>query len=71
MRNKSKSPFFNTPEAAEYLRLRPATLEHWRSIGGGPPYRKLGRRVVYAMEDLERFADERQRSSTSDRGGLS
>lgn len=68
MGNKNESPFVKTPEAAEYLRLRPATLERWRTVGEGPPYRKLGRRVVYAIEDLQRFVRERRRSSTSDPG---
>lgn len=68
---ENRSPYFNTPEAAEYLRLRPATLERWRSVGGGPPFRKLGRRVVYALEDLESFAQNRRRRSTSDPGQAS
>ena len=33
-------------EAAEYLRLSPRTLEKQRVIGGGPKFRKFGRRVM-------------------------
>ena len=34
-----------------------ATLEAWRSLGRGPAYYKLsGRRIAYAVEDLEFFA---------------
>ena len=39
------SPKLNTPEAAKHLGLRPGTLEIWRSLGKGPRYLKIGRRV--------------------------
>lgn len=65
------SPFLNTREAAKYLRLRPATLERWRSVGGGPAYRKLGGRVVYAQRELDAFAEAGRKRSTSDPGPAS
>ncbi len=55
-----------TEEAARYLRLRRQTLETWRLKGTGPAFLKLGRRVVYRREALERFMAERERRSTSD-----
>lgn len=45
----------DTPEAAEFLRLSPGTLEVWRCKGRGPRFRKLGRKVFYTKEDLEEF----------------
>lgn len=68
MESETKSPFLTTPEAAGYLRLSPATLESWRCRGDGPPFRKLGRLVVYARQDLESFAQHQMRVSTSDPG---
>ncbi len=65
----SKPPtprFLNTMQAAAYLNLSPRTLEKQRVIGGGPWFRKFGRRVVYALADLDVWADERRCSSTSD-----
>ena len=56
----------DTPMAAEYLGLSPATLETMRSRGGGPRFSKLGRRVVYRREELDRWLEERSRRSTSD-----
>ena len=48
-----------TVQAAEHLGLSPRTLEDWRVRGGGPPYRKLGRKAVrYAPADLMRFQDD-------------
>jgi hypothetical protein len=53
-------------EAAALLRLSPRTLEKYRVIGGGPPFLKLGRRVFYALADLEDLAGRRVCESTSD-----
>ncbi len=58
----------STPLAAEYLGLSPATLETLRTRGGGPPFVKLGRRVVYRREDLEAWLAQGRRRSTSDAG---
>ena len=57
--------FVPTTQAAGYLGLSPRTLEKLRVQGGGPTYAKFGRRVVYAVEDLDRWAAERRRDSTS------
>ncbi|HCL2614070.1 TPA: helix-turn-helix domain-containing protein, partial [Pseudomonas aeruginosa C40A] len=45
--------YLTNDEAAEYLRLSPRTLEKQRVIGGGPRFRKFGRRVMYAVADLD------------------
>lgn len=37
--------------------------------GTGPLYRKLGGRVVYAIHDLQEWADRGLRNSTTSRGG--
>mgnify|MGYP006172494081 CR=1 FL=1 len=57
---------FTDTEAAEYLRLSPRTLEKQRVIGGGPKFRKFGRRVMYAVSDLDAWADQRSYEATSD-----
>ena len=48
--------YLTNDEAAEYLRLSPRTLEKQRVIGGGPKFRKFGRRVMYAVADLDAWA---------------
>ena len=68
MSKNLRSPFLDTREAATYLRLRPSTLERWRSVGGGPTFRKLGGRVVYAQSELDAFAEAGRKRSTSDPG---
>ena len=58
--------YLTNDEAAEFLRLSPRTLEKKRVIGGGPRFRKFGRRVMYAVADLETWADARSFEATSD-----
>ena len=58
--------YLTNNEAAEFLRLSPRTLEKQRVIGGGPRFRKFGRRVMYAVVDLETWADARSFEMTSD-----
>jgi predicted DNA-binding transcriptional regulator AlpA len=57
-----------TPEAARYLGLSGRTLEKHRTYGTGPAYLKLGGRVVYAIDDLNSWAGQGLRHSTSDPG---
>ena len=58
--------YLTNNEAADFLRLSPRTLEKQRVIGGGPRFRKFGRRVMYAIVDLETWADARSFEMTSD-----
>jgi len=60
--------YLRTPEAARFLSLSGRTLEKHRTYGTGPAYRKLGGRVVYALEDLQAWADRGAKTSTSDPG---
>src|SRR5215831_13011252 len=60
--------FLRTPEAARYLGLSGRTLEKHRTYGTGPKYRKIGGRVVYALDDLKVWADLGAKTSTSDPG---
>jgi len=58
--------YLTNDEAAAYLRLSPRTLEKLRVLGGGPRFRKFGRRVRYALTDLDAWADGRSYAMTSD-----
>ncbi len=60
--------FLRTPEAARFLGLSGRTLEKHRTYGTGPTYKKIGGRVVYALPDLQTWADRGTKSSTSDPG---
>ena len=60
--------FLNQIRAAEFLGLSTRTLERFRLEGRGPAFRKFGRRVMYALEDIMAWADGQRRTSTSDSG---
>ncbi len=60
------STYLTCDEAGAHLKLSPRTLEKLRTIGGGPRFRKFGRRVMYSLQDLEAWSDSRACESTSD-----
>ncbi len=62
----SATCYLTNNEAAAFLRLSPRTLEKHRVIGGGPRFHKFGRRVMYALSDLEAWAGERSFETTFD-----
>ena len=61
--------YLRTQEAARFLGLSERTLEKHRTYGTGPTYRKLGGRVVYAVDELEAWAARGVVTSTSDPRG--
>lgn len=67
---KRMGSYLNETDAAAYLTYSPGTLRTIRCKGAGPTFLKLGRRVVYRLEDLERYLRERAvvKSRTSDDG---
>lgn len=60
--------YLRTPDAALHVGLSARTLEKHRCYGTGPVYRKLGGRVVYAIDELDAWTELGRRSSTSDPG---
>jgi hypothetical protein len=60
--------YLRTSEAARFLSLSGRTLEKHRTFGTGPVYRKIGGRVVYAIDDLRAWVDRGTKTSTSDPG---
>jgi hypothetical protein len=61
--------YLTNREAAAFLRLSPRTLEKRRVHGGGPRFRKFGRRVLYAIDDLEAWANAHSFAMTADAKG--
>jgi hypothetical protein len=62
-----KLQLLTTIEAAEYLRLKPHTLENMRWQGTGPFFLKLGGRVFYRRADLKLWCNQARRQSSSGR----
>lgn len=48
----------SVPEVAELIpHANQSTLAHWRQIGSGPRWAKLGRRVYYRRSDVLAWID--------------
>jgi predicted DNA-binding transcriptional regulator AlpA len=53
--------------AAAMIGAAPKTMERWRSRGGGPPFVRIGPRMVrYALADLESWIDAQRAESLAD-----
>ncbi len=51
--------YLRTGPAAKYLGLRQSTLERARLEGWGPPFRRLGAKIVaYSISDLDAWAGQ-------------
>jgi predicted DNA-binding transcriptional regulator AlpA len=52
---KPKAPHLTQRELAARWSKSEATIERYRSDGVGPQYLKIGGKVLYRHEDIERF----------------
>jgi len=60
------SQLLTVNQAAEYVGLKPATLNQYRWAGGGPPFFRLGSRSIrYDQDDLEAWMRRNRYTSTS------
>jgi hypothetical protein len=50
--------YMTTVEVATMLRTSPETVRYWRHVKQGPKSFKVGRRVLYAVEDVQTFINE-------------
>jgi hypothetical protein len=57
-------PFFDQPALAERLRVRPRTLEKWRQLGKGPPWRRVGKRAIYPSAGVARWLEAAEANSS-------
>lgn len=53
------SAYLDESAVAGITGLSKRTLQNWRFMRKGPPYRKVGRRVFYRLEDIVAFMESR------------
>jgi predicted DNA-binding transcriptional regulator AlpA len=53
--------YIDEQELSRRTTLSRTTLQTMRRKGGGPPFAKLGHRIVYRFADVERWIQERTR----------
>ncbi|MBS0563301.1 MAG: DNA-binding protein [Proteobacteria bacterium] len=56
-------------ELAARWRISHRTLEYWRSLGEGPRFIKIGRLVIYRMEDVVAFENQELSEIAPDKAG--
>jgi integrase len=59
--------WIDTLAAAALLESTVGTLQTWRWLGVGPPFRKIGRRVVYALGDVEAWKTGQEEAKAAGR----
>jgi predicted DNA-binding transcriptional regulator AlpA len=64
--HRNFSTVLHVRAAAKLVGLSESTLAKLRLNGNGPPYCKLGRRVVYRQDDLDRWLRSRATTDTTD-----
>ncbi len=57
--------FLTSNQLAKRWVIRTETLSQWRWNGRGPQYVKIGRRVLYRLEDVLGFEEQKRRQNTS------
>ena len=53
-------------ETAELLRHSKGTLDNWRHRGEGPPYARLGGRILYDRDAVIEWVRSHERGGTTD-----
>jgi excisionase family DNA binding protein len=63
-----QEPFVDTGAIARRLGVSVSYLDKMRLTGDGPPFYKFGRSVRYRISEVDEWAEQRRRISTSDAG---
>jgi excisionase family DNA binding protein len=56
----------NVKQAAEYVGVSKSFLDRLRSLGGGPRFIKLGKKVLYDHRDIDKWIEDHKQNSTAD-----
>lgn len=51
-------------EVAVLLKVSKKTLQHWRVIGKGPPFIRMGGAIRYVLADVLEFIESNRRNNT-------
>lgn len=57
--------YMTTDEVATLARTAPGTVRYWRHIKFGPKGFRLGKRVLYRRDEVERWLAEREADQKS------
>lgn len=57
--------YLTTNQLAKRWSLAPVTIRIWRWYGKGPPFYKMGGRILYCIEEIKEYEKEQSRQHTS------
>ena len=57
--------YLTPKETSRFIGVAVQTLARWRCAGGSPPFIRVGRKIMYAVEDLTAWMNARRVASTS------
>ena len=60
MRRFDDNTYYRPTDEAMRLIATVGTLAQWRHYAKGPPFTKIGRRILYLGRDLNRWIDEQR-----------
>lgn len=53
MENNDK--YITTKELSKRWKINPNTIEHWRSVGFGTKFIRIGRKILYSLNSISEF----------------
>lgn len=56
---------FTVDEVADFLRVPVSTIRYWRTLGQGPTFIKVGRRLACRKDDLDAFIEKLAREAAT------
>lgn len=60
-----ETEFLTTKELAARWKMSYKIVSEWRCSGYGPEFHKMGNRVRYRIEDVEKFEESKKHQNTS------
>jgi len=60
-----KGPFFTPHDLAERWCITTKTLRQWRWKGKGPPFRKIEGSILYQVDEIEQYENEKRMHHTT------
>ena len=54
----NQTEFLNAEQTSILLKVRPSTLQRWRSEKRGPAYSKVGKQILYKRQDIDEFFEK-------------
>jgi len=66
MTNANSNVYLTTKELSQRWKVNPNTIEHWRISGFGPEFVRIGRKILYSLESILEFENQRKAQNTAE-----